>query len=491
MMIRQEALAIWQAGVKAVDPFLLIERAVSLRLENGDWIFHFEKPNLSGEKESGRKDRITEREERLSSNGRLIVIGMGKATRPMAAAIEKIAAALLKENRILGWVNVPDNCVEPLQAIHVHGARPAAKNEPTERGIEGSKKIVELLNQTSEDDLILCLVSGGGSALLPLPVPEISLSEKLAVTKFLAAEGANIEELNTVRKELSLLKGGGLKRICRGKRLISLVLSDVLGDPVDVIASGATVDNQSGIKDALMIAEKYHFADHSDLSGVWNFLQNKGATLKTDELKKKIFAFESDYEHHFYLIIGNNETAVNAAAAKARLLGWSPVTSSARHCEGLAEETGLALYRRSCEFFYGGKSNKGIDCVIEGGEPVVKLVSEQDRGIGGRNQQLILAALIQALADRKKNGSIFPTPLLLSGGTDGEDGPTESAGAWFDSELLAIIENEIGKKKIDPKTSLEKNNAWHFFDQFGALINTGPTGTNVCDLRIALKEKNK
>ncbi len=479
-MTRDDALEIWTAGVQAVDPVRLVRQAVALKKDGSDWLFHF-KHSCFGSNSDETGFSSNDYIERLTEGGRLIVIGMGKASGRMAESLAQIVRPLFLENRLSGWINVPDNCVEPIPGIELFGARPAARNEPTDRGVFGSRKIVDLVEQAGPKDLILCLVSGGGSALLPLPDPEISLAEKLEVTRFLAAAGANIEELNTVRKELSQLKGGGLKRICRGKRLISLVLSDVLGDPIDVIASGATVDNTTGPQDALNVAEKFRLADHSDLQNVVRRLREKVKNTLSDRQD------HTGFDQHYYLIIGNNETAVEAAAQKARDLGYHPLSSSARSSEGLAEEVGLTFYDRARRIFFDDRDQRFTDCLIEGGEPVVKLVSERDRGRGGRNQQLILAALIHALHDDSQSNA-ERIPVILSGGTDGEDGPTEAAGAWFDAPLLKQIQTEMTRSGLDPNTYLQRNDAWHFFKMFNALINTGPTGTNVCDLRIALKD---
>ncbi|MBR5626936.1 MAG: glycerate-2-kinase family protein, partial [Thermoguttaceae bacterium] len=240
MSRRQDMFEIWQAGVNAVLPEPLITSRICLETASQKTVIHT--PDKSYD---------------IPPHGRVIVVGMGKASARMAQALEKILSPLISENRLSGWVNVPEDQVVPLRAIHLHGARPAGVNEPTEAGVLGSRKIVELLQSLTPDDLAICLVSGGGSALLPLPVPEITLTEKQELTRFLSGAGADIQELNTVRKELSLLKGGGMRKLCRGKRLLSLILSDVLGDPLDVIASGATVPNRSTPQDALAVLKKF------------------------------------------------------------------------------------------------------------------------------------------------------------------------------------------------------------------------------------------
>src|SRR5205823_657183 len=164
---------------------------------------------------------------------------------------------VMADKNISGWINVPADCVRELGSVHVHAARPASINEPTAEGVYGAEKILEIVSSLGPADLCICLISGGGSALMPAPVEAVSLTEKQAITRLLSAGGANIEELNTVRKQLSRIKGGGMARACRAGRLITLIISDVLGDPLDVIASGPTVAASRTPKDALAILERY------------------------------------------------------------------------------------------------------------------------------------------------------------------------------------------------------------------------------------------
>ncbi len=193
---------------------------------------------------------------------RIVVVGAGKAGAGMAAGLEKaLGPELLTEKDVTGWVNVPAGCERSLSKIHLHPARPAGINEPTETGVEGTRKILELVRSCTADDLCLCLISGGGSALLPAPISGISLSDKQAITRLLSGAGANIEELNTVRKQLSQIKGGGFARACKSGRLISLIISDVIGDPLDIIASGPTVPNTTTANDALNVLQRLGLND--------------------------------------------------------------------------------------------------------------------------------------------------------------------------------------------------------------------------------------
>ena len=246
--LRRDARQIWQAGVEAVRSDRLVRQA--LRVTG---------PTV----EIGSHCRLP-----LDAIRRIVVVGAGKAGAGMADAVEKtLGPQLMAEKQLTGWVNVPADCVRPLQRIHLHAARPAGVNEPTPEGVAGAEQILRLVESLGPDDLCLCLISGGGSALMPAPVEGISLADKLAVTRHLSAAGANIEQLNTVRKQLSRLKGGGLLRACRAGRLVSLVISDVLGDPLEIIASGPTVPDSSTPQEALDVLRAVrrscgrHFAD--------------------------------------------------------------------------------------------------------------------------------------------------------------------------------------------------------------------------------------
>jgi glycerate 2-kinase len=219
--LRADALAIWQAGLEAVRSDRLVKDNVSV---DGDLL------------------RIGQLRATLSSVDRIAVVGTGKAGAGMAAGLEEtLGSRILADKRVTGWINVPADCVRKLQAIHLHAARPAGINEPTEEGVQGTAKILQIVDSLGPNDLCICLLSGGGSALMPAPVPGVSLAEKQTVTRLLSARGANIQELNTVRKQLSQIKGGRLARRCRAGRLMTLIISDVLGDPLDIIASGPTV----------------------------------------------------------------------------------------------------------------------------------------------------------------------------------------------------------------------------------------------------------
>jgi glycerate-2-kinase len=332
-------------------------------------------------------------------------------------------------------------------------------------GVGGSEMILEMVNWLGPDDLCLCLISGGGSALLPAPVAGITLADKQSLTRHLSAAGANIAELNTVRKQLSRIKGGGLAWNCRAGRLIALIISDVPGDPLDVIASGPTVPDQSTPADALAILERYGGA----AAAVIEYLQSRCQPLISHHPLASITN----------LVIGNNALAVDAAGQEAVRRGYSPAMTAATTLEGPAEEIGIHLAQMARQM----ASQAGPNCLITGGEPTVRLAPPAIRGKGGRNQQLVLAALAELCNPKSKIQN--PKFCLLSAGTDGEDGPTDAAGAIIDGDLIA----RLVQSNLDPGDYLRRNDAYHFFEQLGGLFKTGPTHTNVCDVRVVLVDR--
>ncbi len=474
--LRRDALQVWRAGVDAVVPQRLVPQC--LRIEGQSL--------LIGD------DAIP-----LDTIRRIVVVGAGKAGAGMAAAVEAaLGPGVMADKELAGWINVPADCAGPLQRIHLHPARLAGVNEPTPAGVAGSIEILRLVESLGPDDLCLCLISGGGSALMPAPVEGITLADKLAVTRHLSAAGANIEQLNTVRKQLSRIKGGGLLRACRAGRLVSLIISDVLGDPLDIIASGPTVPDTSTPQAALAVLERFGVPEANVAPAAVEHLQNvihsRGPTVRGEAVENSAgvvnhadrgplapgYSTSSSnhrrtlHSHVTDIILANNATAVAAAAGEAERLGYSVTTESATRSEGQAETVGRDL----AESALAMRAAVGPTCFISGGEPVVKLVESSRRGLGGRNQQLVLAALPRLLDDGADGIA------LLSGGTDGEDGPTDAAGALLDADLLAAIR----ERDLDPADFLARNDAYRFFEPLGALIKTGPTQTNVCDLRVVV-----
>ncbi len=451
------ALTIWQSGVNAVLP----ERLIETRLA------------FSGEPAGSPVVTVCGEAFPLRAGARVIVVGMGKASGAMAAGAEKALAPLIEAGRLSGWVNLPVNALTPLRVVHAHAGRPAGMNEPTDAGVAGTREIARLIESAGPDDLILALISGGGSALAPLPIPEITLEKKALVTRLLSGAGANIVELNTVRKQLSRIKGGGMRRMARGRRLVALILSDVLGDPLDVIASGATVADTSTPADALNVLRRFGLADRADLSDVVAALRKRSRILIPDS------PADAGYENHRNLIVGNNRLAVDAACRRAEQLGFRAVGESAPRSE---EDVG-EVAERLIGAIERQRAAGTPTALISGGEPTVTLAPPEIRGEGGRNTQLVLLALIEALRNRKRFPARF---IFLSAGTDGEDGPTDAAGAYFDDGFVGRGDGSAEEILAAACDAARRNDAYTFFQRFGGLFRPGATGTNVCDLRVLL-----
>ncbi|MCS6851455.1 MAG: DUF4147 domain-containing protein [Gemmataceae bacterium] len=434
---RQHARAIWQAAVEAVQPHRLLC------------------PILT--------DRASPIRGALTAARRIMVVGAGKAGAAMSAAVEEALADLIP--KMAGIVNVPAETVRPLRAIRLHAARPAGTNFPTAEGVAGAEEMLHLLARASPDDVALCLLSGGGSALLPAPVPGVSLADKLHVTRLLHRCGATIHEMNTVRKHLSRIKGGGLARAFTGRALFSFIISDVVGDPVDVIASGPTAADPSTFADALAILDKYRLRGEVPATVV-DYLE-RGRRGEVAETLKQLPAHVSN------CVIGNNRLALAAAQKQAELLGW-PVVNLGSYLEGETRQVAIALAGVVRSIRADACPAPPPVCLLSGGETTVTL--PPDTGLGGRNQEFVLAAL-SWLGPAGAAGV-----TLLSGGTDGEDGPTDAAGAWADADTLT----QAARLGLDPASFLIRHDAYRFFDATGGLLRTGFTQTNVMDVRVIL-----
>lgn len=424
-----------------------------------------------------------------SSFDRLVIVGAGKASGAMAIGlVQRLRSGKNRagsserpwtgELEILGHVNVPEGCqsvphgVGWPEGLKLFAARPEGVNEPTETAIVGTQRILELLGAAGPRDLVVVLISGGGSALLCCPTDGIGLAEKLAVIRKLSGSGADIGELNTVRKHLSKVKGGGLARACRSRgdsapTLVSMVLSDVLGDPLDLIASGPTVPDSSIPADALRVLERFD-PERELPDSVYRVLESSSA--ERAEMPRSPVA-----------VVGNNAVAVDVAGITAESLDYNHVMHAGRASEGSAESVGEHLAEMTLAMLRRDQRLHRQDALITGGEPTVRLADAAIRGRGGRNQQLVLAAY-RRLLEIGLSDAEWSQMVILSGGTDGEDGPTDAAGAWIDGDVHRRAQ-ELG---LSPTSWLERNDAYSFFEQTGGLLLTGPTGTNVCDLRVAL-----
>ena len=466
---RRDLLAIFKAGLAAADPVEAVRRHVVRR---------------------GRKLRFGDYSFDLKKVRNIFVVGAGKASARMAGALEEI----LGDRIAGGWINVKaggalarrssrssqlrcfggrrrvseGGAEKPLRRIHVHEA---GHPVPDEAGLRGAREIVKILESAGEGDLVLLCLSGGGSALMPLPVKGVSLADKRAATQALLACGADIREVNTVRKHLSQLKGGQFAQAAQPAEVVALILSDVVGDPLDVIASGPSAPDGTTFRDALAVLSKYGIESRAPRSVLEHLRAGAaGAKPETPKPGDPIFAKVRN------LIIANNTASIAACARKARALGYRPLALSSM-IEGEAREVARVLVAIARESLTHGRPARlrqgygGQACLISGGETTVTL---RGNGRGGRNQEFALAA---AIAARGLQGV-----AILAGGTDGTDGPTDAAGAFADGATC----DRAAQLGLNAADFLARNDSYHFFQPLGDLLMTGPTGTNVMDLYLLL-----
>ncbi len=436
-ILRCDAVAIFEAGLKAVDPVNTVKKKLK---REGDIV------TLEG------------REYKLGDYKNIYVIGMGKAAASMASAIEDI----LGERVTTGIVNVKYGHSVALKIIKVNEA---GHPVPDESGLGGTKEIVGLLEKSGIDDLVICLISGGGSALLPLPAGDITLHDKQELTTALLHCGATIHEINAIRKQISRVKGGRLARLAYPSTVLSLILSDVIGDNLDVIASGPMVPDTHSFHDCLEIINKYGFKEEAHRAVIQHI--EKGCLGDHEETPKPD---DPVFERTQNVIIGSNITAVKAAREKALDLGYNSMILST-YIHGETEEVAKVHTAIAEEILSSGNPLEKPACIISGGETTVTI---EGKGKGGRNQEFVLAAAIhiEGLKD----------VLILSAGTDGTDGPTDAAGATADGTTVARA-HDLG---LDPYAYLCDNDSYSFFKPLGDLLITGPTNTNVMDLRVLL-----
>jgi glycerate 2-kinase len=435
--LRQDARAIFDAGVTAADPYRAVARHVSV--EQGVLL-------------------VSDKAYQLQDYQRIVVVGAGKASARMAQALED----LLGKRISCGIINVKHGYSVPLAAISVNEA---SHPLPDEAGLRGARAIAGLASQANDGDLIFCLISGGGSALLPAPADGVTLEEKVRTTRLLLDCGATIQEMNAVRKHISNVKGGRLADLAFPATVISLILSDVVGDRLDVIASGPTAADETTFADCLRIVQKYHLETRIP-PAVWQLLHRgaSGALKETPKAGDPVFARVQN------LIVGNNRSALDAARKRAESLGYSTLLLSS-FIEG---ETRIVAALHSAiakEIIASGNPVQRPGCVISGGETTVTM---RGAGLGGRNQEFALAAAL----DIAGAGNV----AILSGATDGSDGPTDAAGALADG-TTASRSRALG---LDAQVFLDENDSYHFFTQMGDLLITGPTFTNVMDLRVVV-----
>lgn len=430
--LRRQAAAILEAAVRAVDPAAAVRRHVTL---------------------TGTSLSIGGRTYALGRVRRIFIIGAGKASAPMVKALEE----LIGDRITAGVVNVKYGYTVTLQKVSlVEAGHPI----PDEAGRRGAERILELVGQAGSEDLIICVISGGGSALLPAPVDGLPLDDKAKVTELLLKSGADIQEINTVRKHLSKIKGGQLASVVAPAQMAVLILSDVLGNPLDAIASGPAVPDPTTFADALEVLNRYGLVSEVPRTAAGYLRRGAdGLVPETPKLGDAIF----DRIHT--VIIGGNEAAVEAAGDAARASGFHTVVLPTVTGEARTAAREFADRARQIP---GGMRPA---CVLAGGETTVTV---RGSGRGGRCQEFALAAALSM--------SDYPLNVLAAFGTDGTDGPTDAAGALVD-ETTAARARAGG---LDPQRALDDNDAYPFFAALSDLIITGPTNTNVNDIYLAL-----
>ena len=436
--LRRDAMDILRRAVEAVDP----RRAVMSRLELRDGRLRFDGVELD-----------------LEGFSRFSVVGGGKAGGAMAEAVE----GLLGDRVSDGIVNVLKGTEGnyPLRLIALNGA---SHPIPDENGVRGTGRMLSLVDQAGDDDLIVVLISGGGSALMTYPADGVSLKEVRELTGMLLRSGATINELNAVRKHLSSFKGGQLAERAYPATVVSLILSDVVGDPLDTIASGPTAPDGSTFRDAVEVLHRY---------GLWKRAAASIQRRLEDGVRGRIGETpkpgDRTFDKVFNVVVGSNLVAARAAVERAAALGYNALLLSTR-VEGEARHVGTVYAGIAKEAAASGHPVHVPAAVIIGGETTVTV---RGSGRGGRNQELALSAAMRI------EGMDAVVAALA---TDGIDGPTEAAGAIADGWTM----RRARAMGLDPVESLRDNDSYRFFSRLGDAILTGPTGTNVNDLALIL-----
>ena len=458
---RDHAWRIMRAALQAVEPGAAVRRHLR---RDGQYLTAVVPCFRKGVVGAVMKDGVVYD---LSRFERVFVVGGGKAGAPMAAA----TASLLGERLTGGIVIVKIGHVGDVAGNGPIEIVEAGHPVPDEAGLRGAGRMAELLRQTTARDLVICLISGGGSALMTLPVSGVSLAALQALTRSLLACGATINEINTIRKHLSQLKGGQLARLAAPSPLVSLILSDVVGDPLDVIASGPTAPDATKFADAWSVLVRHGVADTVAQSISTHLRAGMlGAVAETPGPDDAIF------ERVCNVVIGSNLLAARAAADAAHQLGYRTMLLTT-FLEGEAREAGKVVaglaqgVARGETTYPPNITLKSPACLILGGETTVTLRGD---GKGGRNQEMALAVAM-ALDGR-------PNVLAACLATDGSDGPTDAAGAFADGETV----RRAAALGLNAADHLARNDAHHFFEPLGDLIVTGPTQTNVNDLVMVL-----
>ena len=390
--------------------------------------------------------------------GKIFVFGAGKAASPMASALEDILDDRIYE----GLVITKYGHGQPLRSISVIEA---GHPVPDTAGLAGAERMISLLGDTTEDDLVIFLLSGGGSALLPLPCRGITLSEKQETTQALLECGATIHEINAVRKHISGIKGGNLAGAAFPSTVITFILSDVIGDDLDVIASGPTVPDRSTFADCVQIIEKYDLGDKIPRSVVAYLEEGRtGGHPETPKPGDLVFRKTES------LVIGSSGRSMKAARDAAEEKGYHTLFLSS-FIEGETRDVAKVHAAILKEIIHSGHPVPKPACIVSGGETTVTI---RGKGRGGRNTEFVLAAAMEIEG--------MENVVVLSGGTDGTDGPTDAAGAVADGETL----RKARKQGLNAAECLKDNDSYRFFKGIDDLLITGPTMTNVMDIRLML-----
>lgn len=440
--LRHHALAFFQSGVSAADPYSAVKQY--LNVDNNSIQFG-----------------NTNTPQRIGHWTKIYLIAFGKAAGAMAKAAREIIPEQLLHNKSIAVTNYENNVA--INGIDIIGA---GHPLPDKAGLQAAQKIVQQITPAKQGELVLTLISGGGSALIPYPVASVSLQEKIITTDLLLASGATINEMNCVRKHISQLKGGGLARFTYPAELHALILSDVLGDDVSAIASGPTVPDASTYADAICVLKSKGLWDNVPASVQYHLQQGEqGVIVDTPKKNDPLFAGMG------YHLIGSNSLSVNAMREAARQAGFNTEVldyALSGEARTVAEQwVSIAKTRVAAGL-------KQAVALLAGGETTVTLTGT---GRGGRNQEMALAFALAA-----KQQGLTGQWLFLSGGTDGRDGPTDAAGGIVDANSLSRINK--------PQDLLTNNDSYHALKQADALLITGATGTNVADLQILLLVPN-
>jgi glycerate-2-kinase len=432
---RELALKSLEAALKAVDPKQIMKSKLSLK-------------NSTLSIDSYAFD--------LNRFRNVYVVGGGKASGPMAEALEQI----LGKRITCGLVNVPHGTKSKTSITELHGA---SHPVPDEAGVTGARRMLEIADLAEKDDLVICLISGGGSSLMPLPRGNVSLADKREITGALLKSGATINEINTVRKHISDFKGGWLAKKAYPATVLNLILSDVVGDPLDFIASGPAVPDSTTFSEAVEVLKKYNLWIGAPVS-IRKVLSDgvKGLIPETPKADDK--AFKNVYN----VIVGNNRFSSLIAFERLKSARLNTLLLTAT-LEGEARQVGIVLASIAREVSVSGNPVSKPAGIIAGGETTVIVTG---KGKGGRNQEIALAAAIKL---RGLDGTV-----IASLSTDGIDGPTGVAGAIVDGKTLA----RAAEDGLSPEKFLAENDSYHFFSKISDLIFTGPTGTNVNDISV-------